>query len=348
MSFVGNLQELGLGEILQIVSLSRKSGTLTIRSEGRTGTIVFRQGQVVRASSTTFRQTLGGILLQRGAVTQEILEQALALQQADSFKERLGIILHKHFNIPQEIIADVVRQQIEGMVYSMFEWSAGTYEFLTQDNVETIDGTRIDPLQFTPVQGLNPQLLALEGARMAGDRTGQDEISAVDTCSTVVPSELAEENIAASAADVGTGQLLLVVDDDAPTMNMIKEGLEPHGFDVRSLAPGYGTLSVIESLIGAGQSPLLLVDMIMPKLDGSGVLGGLELLERLQENYKQLPAVVISDFRFSDAESRVSAMGFDFIVKPRRAEVRDEQKCGEFLSALVASLRRLEEKISQQ
>ncbi|PLY11667.1 MAG: hypothetical protein C0624_01655 [Desulfuromonas sp.] len=31
MSLVGNLEDLGLGEILQIVSLSRKSGVLTLQ-----------------------------------------------------------------------------------------------------------------------------------------------------------------------------------------------------------------------------------------------------------------------------------------------------------------------------
>ena len=37
MSLVGNLEDLGLGEILQIVSLSRKSGVLQLNSRDRDG-----------------------------------------------------------------------------------------------------------------------------------------------------------------------------------------------------------------------------------------------------------------------------------------------------------------------
>ena len=42
MSLVGSLEDLGLGDILQIVSLSRKSGLLLLRSDDGEGRIVFR------------------------------------------------------------------------------------------------------------------------------------------------------------------------------------------------------------------------------------------------------------------------------------------------------------------
>ena len=65
MSLVGNLEELGLGEILQIVSLSRKTGVLSLRSRGRDGSVFFRQGQVVRAASSAYYQSLGEVLVQK-------------------------------------------------------------------------------------------------------------------------------------------------------------------------------------------------------------------------------------------------------------------------------------------
>ncbi len=40
MSLVGSLEDLGLGDILQIVSLSRKSGVLRLRCDGGEGRIV--------------------------------------------------------------------------------------------------------------------------------------------------------------------------------------------------------------------------------------------------------------------------------------------------------------------
>ncbi len=46
MSLVGSLEDLGLGDILQIVSLSRKSGLLSIHSDEGEGRIVFCDGLV--------------------------------------------------------------------------------------------------------------------------------------------------------------------------------------------------------------------------------------------------------------------------------------------------------------
>ena len=42
MSLVGNIEDLGLGDILQIVSLSRKSGVLFLTSNDREGKLVLK------------------------------------------------------------------------------------------------------------------------------------------------------------------------------------------------------------------------------------------------------------------------------------------------------------------
>ena len=93
MSLVGNLEDLGLGEILQIVSLSRKSGVLSLFSRGREGKIVFRQGQVIRATIDGQQSHLGQMLLKNGVITDASLRKALTLQEQEGGKERLGDLL---------------------------------------------------------------------------------------------------------------------------------------------------------------------------------------------------------------------------------------------------------------
>ncbi len=46
MSLVGNLEDLSLGDILQIISLSQKSGVLELSSDQGCARIVFRSGLV--------------------------------------------------------------------------------------------------------------------------------------------------------------------------------------------------------------------------------------------------------------------------------------------------------------
>ncbi len=148
MSLVGNLEELGLGEILQIVSLSRKTGVLSLSSRGRDGSVFFRQGQVVRAASSTYQQSLGEVLIQKGVIDLAVLRKSLAFQQENGFRERLGVILVKNFGISQDIIEEVVREQIENVVFSLFAWAEGTFKFEVQNSIETVDGTKLDPMQF--------------------------------------------------------------------------------------------------------------------------------------------------------------------------------------------------------
>ena len=170
MSLEGNLEELGLGEILQIVSLSKKTGVLSLSNRGKDGSVFFRQGQVVRAASSSYQQSLGEVLIQRAAVDMAVLRKALALQQENGFRELLGVILVKNFGVSQEIIEEVVREQIENVVFSLFNWTEGAFKFEVLSTVETVDGTAMDPLQFMLDQGLNPQFLAMEGTRILDEK----------------------------------------------------------------------------------------------------------------------------------------------------------------------------------
>lgn len=49
MSLVDNLEELRLGELLQIVGLSRKTGVLSLSKFGWDGSVFFRQGQMEKS-----------------------------------------------------------------------------------------------------------------------------------------------------------------------------------------------------------------------------------------------------------------------------------------------------------
>src|ERR1039457_3610635 len=166
MSLVGNLEDLGLGEILQIVSLSRKSGILSLRGKGLEGKVVFRQGHVVRATSSIFVKHLGGVLVSKGIIDSNTLKNALRQQERGGFRELLGRILISGFGVSYQVIEGVVREQIEKTVYSLFALDEGTFDFELQENIEVSDSIKFDPLQFMLDQGLNPQYLAMEGTRL--------------------------------------------------------------------------------------------------------------------------------------------------------------------------------------
>ena len=83
MSLEGKLEDLGLSDIFQILNLSRRTGTLTIRRKEGKGIIVFNHGQVVYASIED-KKKLGRYLLESGVLSNESLEDALRIQKTSS------------------------------------------------------------------------------------------------------------------------------------------------------------------------------------------------------------------------------------------------------------------------
>ena len=340
MSLVGNLEELGLGEILQIVSLSRKTGVLSISSDGRDGSVFFRQGQVVRATSSSYHQNLGEVLIQKGVIDLSVLRRGLAIQQENGYFELLGTIFVKNFGVSEEIIEEVVREQIENVVFALFAWSKGTFKFEAQSITETVDGTGMDPLQFMLGHGLNPQFLAMEGTRILDEKrqavdSGKDDSEGVPD----VAFDLTGLPHSSIALHPITQQQVVLVDDDGPTLRKIADALTENGFVVHAMARSEDTLIKVDSLHRAGERPFVLIDLIMPKMDGNGVLGGVELLELLHNNFKDLQLIIMTEYHHADAEKKINDLGYPFVIKPRRVEINTPEIMDNFLSQVTLLIR---------
>lgn len=351
MSLVGNLEDLGLGEILQIVSLSRKSGILRLHSRGRQGTVVFRLGQVIQATSSTHQESLGEALIRKGAIDLATLRSALAYQEREGFRERLGTILCTRHDVAADAVDEVVREQIENVVYSLFAWVEGTFDFELQENVEAVDAIRLDPMQFMLSQGLNPQFLAIEGSRIVDEQRHREAHSPASVPEVTVLEagrpepdvdeafDLLQEAPPARAASADIP--LVLVDDDEDTLRELTVLLNRNGFRVFPFARSEDTLIQVDSLHRQGEQPLVVVDLIMPRMDGTGILGGMELLELLRNNFPTLRVLVVSDYHNRDAERRIGQLGYPFIVKPRRAQLADLREMAAFAPLLLDNLARL-------
>jgi CheY-like chemotaxis protein len=305
MSLVGNLQELGLGEIFQIVGLSRKTGVLFLNCPGKDGSVFFRLGQVVLAASSSYQQSIGEVLLQKRVIDPAVLGASLDLQKQSRFRERLGLVLIKHFGIPPETIEEAVREHIENIVFSLFAWTEGTFRFEARDSVETVDGIQFDPVQFMLDQGLNSQFLAMEGSRF--HRT---------------PLQSHPQNRHKS---------VVIVDDDAPTLRVIADRLAETGWNVHTATGSEDLPVTVDALLKDGERPAVLIDLIMPKKDGSGLLGGVELLELLHATHTNLRMIIMTDYHHADAEKKIRELGYHYILKPRRSEITSSESVDTFI-----------------
>lgn len=339
MSLVGNLEDLGLGEILQIVSLSRKSGVLSLFSKGREGKIVFRHGQVISAAMDGVLPHLGKLLVKKGIIDNGTLGRALTIQKNSTTRERLGDILTRQFAVPVDTVEEIAREQIEKAVYTFFTWDEGSFDFELRDSAEEGSEPCLEAEHYVLETGVNPQFLAMEGSRILDEQrhrgeSDQDQIPCddesllLDTCDMAFDLMQAEPepepSVPAVAAPVDSRVVVLVDDDDSVRAALVTL-LNGWGYTVHDFAKTEDTLIKIDFLYRDGCRPRVLVDLIMPRMDGSGILGGMELVELLHDNFPDLAVFVMADHHTNSAEQKIAEKGYPLLRKPRKTEFTDER-----------------------
>ena len=102
---------------------------------------------------------------------------------------------------------------------------------------------------------------------------------------------------------------ILIVDDEADLVSVLRIGLEVEGFEVISAADGEEGLRMAREQ----QPSLVLLDLMLPKMDGYKVCRALKFDER----YKKLPIFILSA-RSGEQDRRLAMeMGADaFVTKP--------------------------------
>ncbi len=251
MSLVGNLEDLGLGEILQIVSLSRKSGVLELNSRDRSGKVVFRAGQVIRATATTFPENIGDLLLRANLIDFATLKNAVQIQQGPrGGGRRIGDIVVDEFDVARDEIDRLVREHTERIVYSFFAWNEGGFSFELGEP-EELAATILNPLHFMLDSGLNPQWLAMEGSRLydeklhRGDNTEERGESLVN-----LDDLLAEKEASVTAGDAKDDQLFNI------GVELYRELGEDSGLTLRQTRQSPG-LHLLRSMLEELNNPSL-------------------------------------------------------------------------------------------
>lgn len=224
MSLVGSLEDLGLGDILQIVSLSRKSGLLLLRSDHREGRIVFQDGRVIGALVGGAPTSLRELLEKEPAVSHADLERIAGL--AGERGVSLDAALAESGCLSLEQLNQTKREAAEQAVVAMFAWTAGDFSFDVRE-----DRQEFDAALFVP-DGIDAQYLAMEGARVRDERVHEQDLGAAHDPATSfadVEEELREaprptlDETAASEAPLVDAELLDEVEPD--TAEPVEEGV---------------------------------------------------------------------------------------------------------------------------
>ncbi len=149
----GDLSRVQLPDVLSFVSMIRRSGKLVLRSGTMERTLVWKDGDIVFATSNSPEDSLGLFLLRNGKIT---------LQQYEESKRRVtpqlrhGKLLVQMGAISPKDLWWGVKNQALDIIYSLFHWQSGSFEFV--ESMEEISSEKI-------VLSLNTSSVIMEGIR---------------------------------------------------------------------------------------------------------------------------------------------------------------------------------------
>jgi len=128
MALKGRLRDFSITQLLNLINLARKTGTLSIEASGEQAQVWFREGKLVFASLSTEDGHLAQLLFRAGKLSQEQTRTILSRAGMTNDKQ-LGMMLIEAGHVTQDDILASVRRHTQDVVFRVFTWSDGTFRF---------------------------------------------------------------------------------------------------------------------------------------------------------------------------------------------------------------------------
>jgi hypothetical protein len=183
MSFQGQIGDVAVTDVMQLVRLGGHSGTLSIHAGEQEALIGFERGRLVSAwSSRSLR--LGELLLAAGVLDEPTLQRALETQEVERPRRAIGQVLVRQGAASPDVIRQVVGQEIERVVKEVLAWPAGTFDFALDDLTPLVEVSRFSG---APKVDLDTQQVILEVLQ------DMEEESTRAACQPPTPVEVAPD-----------------------------------------------------------------------------------------------------------------------------------------------------------
>jgi hypothetical protein len=122
----GDLSAFGLSDLFTLFSMAKKTGVLRLTRGAETRSLHWEAGEIVFARSNSVRDSLGNFLVRKGIITPE-QNAASAAKITDG--TRHGKVLVRMGFITADQLLWAVKHQVLEIVYALFHWHSGFFEF---------------------------------------------------------------------------------------------------------------------------------------------------------------------------------------------------------------------------
>lgn len=129
MALKGNLRDFSTTQLLNLINLARKTGTLTIQNNGQEAHMAFQEGKLIYAHMGNEQGNhLAQILQNAGKLSKE---QANIIETKVQGKtdRQIGYLLIQAGHVTQSDIMQSVRQNVLNIVFGLFTWGEGFFRF---------------------------------------------------------------------------------------------------------------------------------------------------------------------------------------------------------------------------
>jgi len=273
MALKGRLEELNLLEILQIVAFAKKTGTLKIDGTLGSGAILFKDGVVLFAfssSTTPIVAPLAG----------RTLDESRAL-----------------------LLGDEIRVALRELV-SLRE---GSFEFqMSRETPTHFEG--MDVRKFLVTEGVDPQELMLELARELDN--ARNESSSLLESAKPAPKPRESPSPAALKPPLSEKAVtILLVDDESQVLEIVGDELQRAGGTVETAESAGEAIERLGTLLSSDTSIALVTDVAMPSSSGDSFEGGFEIIARLKELRSDATAMLMTESLSPAARERARKLG---------------------------------------
>ena len=134
MALKGNLRDFTITQLLNLVNLARKTGTLVIDGSGQTARITFREGKLAYAEISNEDNGLGAILHKAKIIT-AAQYNTINLRAASMSDKELGLLLVNSGYVSQQDIILSMQNHFVEIIQRLFSWVEGGFQINAEERL---------------------------------------------------------------------------------------------------------------------------------------------------------------------------------------------------------------------
>jgi hypothetical protein len=128
MALKGNLRDFTVTQLLNLINLAQKTGTLAIEGPNEVAFISFQGGKLIYAQIGKVDSSLTAILTKAGKMTAKQSE-VIKSHAGDKSDKELGLLLINAGYLTQQDILSGIHDYVLEIVYQLFTWIDGFFRF---------------------------------------------------------------------------------------------------------------------------------------------------------------------------------------------------------------------------